>query len=529
MISFDDYGGSGGDVDLSPIYLSLGILKTNTQMIYDSLTNMTGTITLSTPYLETYRTQNEVYMYNITGDLTGFSDTNKFVNGFINNIVSNSFYAVFMNIDFISRMSFCTFPAAISNPNRVSLHGQWMDYNSFENNGLVKIDANILAHNTFSNVRSAYITAMNLHVIEDDKFNGFDNLQYLDITCHTIRKGMFYVSTLSLKCREFINGVIFSGIDAKVEAQKASEMLLINLQNVNFTANSVNNFGAANLEMFNFTCNKLDIGNLSTITLLNMTCCDLENNTIQNIQNAKLNGYSLKSCNFWDIPTLELNYNTIESLALNNVDLSIKCVSANHASFDRVGFSDSVLASGNIIHNSQCSGYQASLYLTGKEMSNCTWNQLQKGHMSYDDMDNCSFYSCHDMSVYAGTLKNVLFSECTNITIYGDLMSVPSLLKCSNIGLLYPEISTHYLPRIESCTNLSLSNLHRAILATGGFYRLDNPDNWDGQLYIKENPLSFGQSGSDISDWGIRFVSTSSSGAIDSAIKLQYAIWHTGN
>ena len=130
MISFDDNSSSGrggSNVDLSPIYSSISGIKNNTQSLsseMDSIWNFVSTlsfttISYSTPYLETYRTQNELYMYNISGSLSTLSDEFQLINGYYS-IVSRTYESLYKRLCFVDSFvgnSIDTFTMSITGSN----------------------------------------------------------------------------------------------------------------------------------------------------------------------------------------------------------------------------------------------------------------------------------------------------------------------------------------------------------------------------------------------------------------------------
>jgi len=172
MISFDDGGGSyggGSTADLSPIYRTLQILNTNTETMESELNNIWNfvstlsftTISYSTPYLESYRTENENYMYNITGDLPTFSNSEQYLRGNFN-ILSKTYNEKILNIDYVLNAQNVNFNAC-----DVSMTGKIFNSFTFTNCGLIDIKCREL--------NNVYITTCPEILITADYFKGLSD------------------------------------------------------------------------------------------------------------------------------------------------------------------------------------------------------------------------------------------------------------------------------------------------------------------------------------------------------------------
>jgi hypothetical protein len=170
MISFDDNSSGGGsNIDLSPIYASIGGIKSNTQSLSSEMDNIWNfvstlsftTISYSTPYLETYRTQDEMYMYNITGDLPTFSNSEQYLRGNFN-ILSKTYNGKILNIDYVLNAQNVNFVNC-----NMSMTGKIFNSFTFTNCGLIDIKCREL--------NNVYITTCPEIIITADYFKGLSD------------------------------------------------------------------------------------------------------------------------------------------------------------------------------------------------------------------------------------------------------------------------------------------------------------------------------------------------------------------
>ena len=201
MISFDDGGGSyggGSAADLSPIYRTLQILNTNTETMESELNNIWNfvstlsftTVSYSTPYIESYRTANEKYMYNITGTIPTFNNTLQFLRGNFD-ILTKTYNGRIFNIDYISNLQSVNFQSC-----DISMTGENFTSLTFEKCGMVDVRCRELKHmyislcpevmfsanylQGLSNSSNTFSWITNLHL------SGISNLRYNIFTSNNI-------------------------------------------------------------------------------------------------------------------------------------------------------------------------------------------------------------------------------------------------------------------------------------------------------------------------------------------------------
>lgn len=510
MISFDD-SGSGGYVDLSPIYKTIQILNANTDSIWNfvsTLSGGTGTITLTTPYLETYRSQNENFMYNITGALPSISGGSyRFING-IHSLTSkllNSANATALKLDFLEEFSL----NSIDNIKALSLTGGRMRLNSFDS-CYANVSARILDDNSFIN-GNVSISAFQIYHVLSSCANLFAVNTCVNVNCAEMTCGVFFANlSINFDCGKLISASFASDKSCNLNLGDVWTLSVDECELLNLNADVISSFD----------CNNIYKGNIDAYQISNISA---SNNTSLNI-----NCVNCMSGNIVNNTRILLNANTIENVDFSNDMLSISCLSGDSLSFVRVGEGDFIFASGLIYTMKNCNAYHGTMFITGDEITNCNFQSIN-GHISFNDMDSCTFIDCSDLTVYARTLKSVRFTRCSNIVISGDLVHMPSMSLCDSIGFFYREIESERIPRFYSCGVISLSDL-KPTGGHGACYDLMWPDCWNDRLYILENPLSQGQSASDVSDYGVTFMTDdSATGTLVSHIKLNYAIWHTNN
>ena len=508
MISFDEGGGSYGNVDLSPIYKSLNILNINTQSIWDYMTNMTGTISYSTPYLESYRTENENYMYNITGNLPIVSGGGyKFING-IHSLTSkflNSTNATELKLDYLEEFSFNTFEKV----SIFSLTGARMRLNLFDS-CYANVSGRILDDNSFVD-GNVSISAFQFYHVINTCINLFAANNFVNVNCAEMSYAGFAANLyVNLTCNKLISATFGSNKLCKLDLGDISVLSIDSAQILNLNC----------AEITSFDCKNIYKGNIDAYQISNIT--------VSNNSSLNINCVNFMAGDIRDNARILINANTIEDFTFVNDMLSISCLSGNSLTLEKIGGDDYIFASGLINTMKNCNVYNGTMFLSGNEITNCNFQSIN-GHISFNDMDSCSFIDCSDLTVYARTLKSVCFTRCSNIVIHGDLVHMPTMSSCDSIGFFYREIQAERIPLFYSCGVISLSDL-KPTAGHGACYELAYPDNWNNKLYILENPLSQGQPASDISAYGVRFVTDSSAtGPLVSHIKLNYAIWHTNN
>lgn len=507
MISFDDNSSGGGDVDLSPIYQSLGAIKSNTHMIWDFVSTISNTtISYSTPYLETYRTENEMYMYNITGDLPIFSISDyKIING-IHSLTSKYFNNnLELRLDYLEEFSLNTFEKL----SYFSLTGARMRLNSFDS-CYANISARMLDDNSFLN-GNVSVSAFQFYHVIDTCYNMFAGNNYVNVNCAEMSFGAFGMNmSINFNCGKLISATFANNKICNLNLGDVSLLTVDSVQLLNLIGDEISSFDCKN------------------IIKVNIDAYQISNMIISNNSSLKINCVSFNSGNVIGNSKISINANTIENFTFLNNMLSISCLSGNSLRLNKIGSEDFIFASGLINTINNCEVYDGTMFLTGNIMTNCTIQKVN-GHISFYDMDDCSFNSCSNLTIYAKTLKSVNFYKCSNVIIHGDLVHMPTLSMCDSIGLFYKEVQEDRIPMFYSCGVVSISDL-KPTAGRGACYYLHWPGNWSDKLYIHENPLSQKQPPSEISNFGVVFDTFSSAtGNLDSLIKINYAIWHANN
>ena len=361
MISFDDYGGSegGSNVNLTPIYASLGAMKSNTLMMWDFISTISNTtISYSTPYLETYRSVNDKYMYNITGLLpTLFANDSQVINGIVNGQYINVGHGNFnygLSINQIDELLNCTF----SN-DTLSLVGNDFRTVSFNDIIYLELKCRSLELPIFSNITNATIFAnkisgdysknffnndkMFLSGFGDFNFNGFSVGTVLNIDDY----GSFFVNSVYKISSMNLNNI------SDVVGNELCTIPIINVVGKNFnentlsfcqhaylsiissmSGNSLSNIKKLILEgndiltntfngitKFNILNNNLFSNNrLSNIINFNLDASGVFNNTFSGINHLNISAYELNSLNFYE-DNFTLKGNNFNNISLHSNSL----------------------------------------------------------------------------------------------------------------------------------------------------------------------------------------------------------------
>ena len=488
MISLDDYGGSGGsDVDLSPIYLSLGVLKSNTQSIWEFVSTMSNTtISYSTPYLETYRSEDEMYMYNITGDLTDINYAgDKFVRGYIGYLSNKSLYATNLDIEYIDSMSKCTFNGGTWR-NAVSLRGGWFDYNSFDGNGKVSLTANVLAHNTFSSIKSLSIHALALHTILSDNQNPFVDITYLNIDCDVIKTPVIIASELSVKCREMSNGMIGFGIYENLNAMSMSNVILSQIENLNMTGQSMVSCAINALDFGNLQYNVMASNQILTVSDLNISCRLCSDLLLKSIDNLDFNVHSLYSLYISHDDMVKLNFYSADSISIECPNAPCD-ISLNGKSLGYMTMSNpSVLMHGSVKTLDHVQFTEGSVNLTCDLLDMCTLSKM-KGIISAKTASLCEYTSCHDLTIYADVFDGQV-KRCWDINFICDTLQNASFDSVSTMFLSFDHFTGK--PYINAAYNMTF---YKDLQGLTGYPSSNRPlsllqgQNWLGTLWLKSD------------------------------------------
>lgn len=364
MISFDDYGGSGGgDVDLNPIYQSIGAIKSNTHIMWDFISTISNTtISYSTPYLETYRSAMENYMYNITGALpTIFTNNNQIICGNVNgqNIkCGQGDYNYTLSINKVSELISCTFSnyclnlvgddfynLSFNDILFLDLNCRTLHEPKFSNNSFVNISAfNVIGltyQNNFNNNKK-----INLSGFGEFSFNGFSQGDVININNYdsfinnTINKitsinlkdinninmnELLSLSKINIACYNYMNNTISSCQDAYLSLYLMSGNSLSAIKKLILEGNDILTNTFNGITKFNILNNNSFSNNrLSNIINFNLDASGVFNNTFSGINHLNISAYELNSLKFYeDNFTLKgNNFNNISlySNSLCNID-----------------------------------------------------------------------------------------------------------------------------------------------------------------------------------------------------------------
>ena len=364
MISFDDYGGSGGgDVDLNPIYQSLGMIKSNTHIMWDFISTISNTtISYSTPYLETYRSAMENYMYNITGALpTLFTNNNQIIYGNVNgqNIkCGQGDYNYTLSINKVSELISCTFSnyclnlvgddfynLSFNDILFLDLNCRTLHEPKFSNNSFVNISAfNVIGltyQNNFNNNKK-----INLSGFGEFSFNGFSQGDIININNYdsfinnTINKitsinlkdinninmnELLSLSKINIACYSYMNNTISSCQDAYLSVYLMTGNSLSGIKKLILEGNDILTNTFNGITKFNILNNNLFSNNrLSNIINFNLDASGVFNNTFSGINCLNISAYELNSLKFYEDKFILKgnNFNNISlySNSLCNID-----------------------------------------------------------------------------------------------------------------------------------------------------------------------------------------------------------------
>lgn len=427
MISFDDYGGSGGsDVDLSPIYLSLGVLKSNTHMMWDFVSTISNTtISYSTPYLETYRSENDKYMYNITGLLpTLFTNDSQVINGIMygqNINVGHGNFNYGLTINQFDELLNCTF----SN-DTLSLVGNDFRTLSFNDIIYLELKCKSLEIPIFSNITNATILAnkisgdysknffnnekMYLSGFGDFNFNGFSVGTVLNIEDY----GTFMVNSVYKILSMNLNNI------SDVLANELCTIPIINVVAKNFNENTLSFCQNAHLSVFS----SITSNSLSDIKSLIVEGNDILTNTFKVMTKAEFDVLTMKNCSFSLINNLIGKGLNCSSNTFSNV--SFYSMAFNSFSSNAISALDFYI-DGNLISANTIQGILANTgtaFLKGQLYKNQI-NSLKNVQIMGDNwslsITNASFVyisgQCSELSI-AGSVSGTLTTRA-NVDING--------------------------------------------------------------------------------------------------------------
>lgn len=351
MISFDDNGGSDGSVDLNPIYNSLNLLKNNTQSIWNFVSTLSGGG--GGPYLETFRSQNENYMYNITGTLPGsFSNAIQFINGSMN-LSSGTYNQSILSVNYADTISECIFNA------------ECMTFN-----------ANVFSRNLVSSFKKLSINAntiTNLALFNGDKINlNADTITYIYLRS---------ISTVN------INANLLAGISSELAGFEYVSVLKMDCQNIMYAGLS----SIMNGMITNINVSAFGIRDASSIDMKGYLCQLM---TIRNLKTLALNASEVDSPGFQDINNFNANIGLLKGGIFDHIY-------SFYGNIDTVG---------------TCSHYSGTFDLSGQSFLNNILQSIS-GTLNYSFMKDCTFESCNNLSINLIGMSDVSFKDCKNLTV----------------------------------------------------------------------------------------------------------------
>ena len=542
MISFDD-NSSGGTVDLSPIYRKLNILNYNTSTMWEFVSTLSGGS--ANPYLETYRSENELYMYNITGDLIDISNEScKLINGYYS-VYSKSFNSLnTLSLKFVDTFEFNTFSSA----GLVSVCGNWMGNNSFVYNVGLRISGGVMVDNTFENNGYVDITGFQFHHVLDSAVNGFASNKHVNVKCMQMKSVLFTSNTyVNLTCDMLSTGMVITLTNGNFNIADIEGMMLTVVQNANFNVNNIKTINAFEMSKLNMTGMELltllfDRINTVNVSALNISAITAQTVNLININCDELLGYdsghknTYISCTRCNISANLLNFNEmrlIEKCDMNiNSLASFACSAVNHLSIDAV-MADSLslkecdfinfkcntlahltcesiqemkinlLSCANFVLNSdQIKGVgnklsygtlkACDLNITGDDYNNVSFSDIQ-GVISCDVMDSCTFSNCKNLMIYAKSFggDNEMY-KCWNVTVSGNTLNNALFNSVSSIKVEYKNLSgdghVHFLNAYNLSYYIQNIDSYSIFPSSKPAFELKQGVNWFGKLYLESLP-----------------------------------------
>lgn len=447
MISFDVGNGSyGSSADLTPIYKTIQILDSNTELIMNSLSNMTGTITLSTPYLESYRTNNELYMYNITGSLGVLSDKFQLINGYysIANRTYENLYKRLCFADSFVGNSIDTFT--------ISVTGNNLSDNTFSY-GTCEFNFTNIINNTFDaklsiTVGKTMSSNLFLRNVSGYAFTGLKNTFKELINCNINGS--------------FINSNIYSSIKT-----------LSNI-GVYFNSNSLSSIKNMILSQEGIYSNSLYV-----LTNINIDCLDISNNTFISAGNVNITGENITGNSMFNVKNINIIGTTISSNNFNSINTGRN----NIYNFNALKMYDNSLYYANSI-SIRCDTFENNkfydngilrIYNYSSCVKNCTFNLMDSIKFERARLSSCSFNNNETLN-----LNNVY--DAGNLTISKHtLVKVPLL---NSNSWIIDGLNVQYID-IKSVDSTCWNGTMLAINSTMGLYNMPS-----SRIYIGGSPVS---------------------------------------
>ena len=428
-----------------------------------------------------------MYMYNITGDLTNINggSSNKIVRGFMDSVYQKSLYALDLDIDYIESMRSCTFDGGTWR-NAVSLRGGWFDYNDFSGNGKVSINANVLAHNTFSSIKSLSVNALNLHTILSSEGNSFVEITFLDLTCNTIKTPLIIANELNLKCREMYDGGIFGGIYHNVEAMSISDVIISQIENLNMIGQTMNSCALMAFDFCNLKYNIMASNQILTASDLNISCRLASDILIKSISDLEFNVNSIYSLYISHDDMVKLNFYYANSISIdcpnNPCDICL-----NGKSLELMTVSNpSVLIHGSVKTLDDVKFSEGKVNLTCDLLDMCTLYGVE-GVISAKTVNLCEFSRCYNLSVYADVFQGEI-KKCYDISFYLKTLKDIAIDSVSTMFFSWDDLYSHNIrPYINAAYLMTLycDLQDMANTRTDKILSLKQGQNWLGTLYLK--------------------------------------------
>ena len=523
MISFDDYGGSGGDVDLSPIYASLGALKSNTLMIWDFVSTISNTtISYSTPYLESYRSDKENYMYNITGYVPSSVNGFQIINGvpLLNSLtllgtddifqhnISFAPYVLdckYSRFDFINISGMMGLNVTFTSGDKLKLDLYNNSHFEIENVDYItligdKLSVNISSiPNNITNAKKLYVSMNEINYLYvstatncNFNINNASNLYYFNVNNLSINGNNIYTYYANNINNLFINNSILNIAYCQ------------NVEMINITANSVNQITFTNDKCFNIDCLKLkgkantSLNNFVSCSNGNIKCDEMSYNGFALITNCNCNFNIADSITFENMTKLTMNGISGGNISFSNANfIECCCDSLHHFTAKNIKeMKNNIMSCTNfLMANNKLNGLVNSLYygtindctlnLSGQSLSNNILTSIS-GTLNYSFMKECTFESCNNLSINLIGMSDVSFKDCKNLTVnYFDNYK-NTFNNCTAVS-----VKLEYVHTSISFTNINSLTYNAVLISTNqaNSTPLKQDSQWINRLVIRNLPF----------------------------------------
>lgn len=393
MISFDDYGGSGGDVDLSPIYASLGVLKSNTLMIWDYVSTITGG---SMAYLESFRMQGENYMYNITGELPKTFSNNKQIIKGVMNLQSGTCNQSILSIDYADSINECWFGANSMTFN-VDIFSQDV-VSTFRN---LSINANSIL-----NFACLTGNVMNLNACTISDFY-FKSLSIVNITADSVLgvsnqfAAFESLSVLNLNCSMNMYNAYVSILNGMITIAGGKEIILQDNSYIDMKGMYCQGLSVVKMNSLVLNVLEVDMLTASTLSNLNAHIGAIQGGSLSNVYSFYGNVENMLSCTQYS-GTLDLSGQSFVGNVLNSVSGTLNYSFMKNCTFENCN--------------------NLSINLIG--MSDVSFKDCKGITVNYFDNYRNTFNNCTSLSVKIETIHtSVSFTNINSLTYNAILIS----------------------------------------------------------------------------------------------------------